>query len=142
MLPAPHAGRIKSGLSGRSHEWGTWAEALEPGEGTSVLARHEDQFYSGAAAAVSRKLGKGTVTYIGVETLSGDLEREVVRKIFDDAGVAIEDLPDLLFVDWRDGFWVASNFSSVKQAAPLPAGVTPLIGTRDLPPAGVAIWKE
>jgi beta-galactosidase len=142
VLPAPHTGHVKSSLSGRSHEWGTWAEAIQPGEGTDVLARHEDQFYSGAAAAVSRRLGEGTVTYVGVETVSGDLEREIVRKVFDDAGVAVEDLPDSLFLDWRDGFWVASNFSSTRQSAPLPPGVTPLVGARELEPAGVAIWRE
>jgi beta-galactosidase len=142
VLPAPHKGRVRSTASGTSHEWGSWAESLQPRQGTSVLARHEDHFYAGAAAAVSRALGKGSVTYVGVDTLSGDLEREIVRRVFTDAGVAIEDLPDQLFVDWRDGFWIASNFSSEKRAAPLPPGVAPLVGARELEPAGVAIWKE
>ena len=45
-------------------------------------------------------------------------------------------------MDWRDGFWIASNFASVNHRAPIPEGQTPLVGPRDLPPAGVAIWKE
>jgi len=142
VLPAPHLGKVKSAVSGKSYEWGVWAEVLKPRTGTSVLARHEDQFYAGEATVVTRKLGKGTVTYIGVETQTGDLEKEIVRKVFTDASVAVEDYPGQLFVDWRDGFWIASNFSSVKQAAPLPLGATPLVGTRELPPAGVAIWRE
>ncbi len=142
VLPAPHAGRVRSALSGRDYEWGVWAEVLKPGPETTVLARHADQFYAGEATAVRRKLGKGTVTYVGVETLSGDLEKEIVRRVFSEAGVPIEDYPDQLLVDWRDGFWIASNFSSTTQWAPLPAGTSPLVGSRELPPAGVAIWKE
>jgi len=142
VLPAPRDGRVESALSSRSHEWQVWAEVLKPEPGTTVLARHKDQFYAGEAAAVTRKLGKGTVTYVGVETVSGDLEKEIVRRVLTDAGVAIEDYPDLLLVDWRDGFWIASNFSSVVQKAPLPPTAKPLVGTAELPPAGVAIWSE
>jgi beta-galactosidase len=142
VLPAPHTGSVTSEASGRSFEWAVWAEALKPRPGTRVLARHRDQFYAGEAAAVTRTLGKGTVTYVGVETVSGDLETEIVRKVLGDAGAALEDYPDQLIVDWRDGFWVASNFSSQSQKAPVPAGVTPLVGPRELPPAGVAIWTE
>jgi len=89
---------------------------------------------------VTRALGRGTVTYVGVETETRDLEREVVRRVFTDAGVAVEDDPDLLFVDWRDGFWIASNFSSTDQKAPIPDGVSPIVGSRLLKPAEVAIW--
>jgi beta-galactosidase len=142
VLPAPNVGKVKSALSGRSHDWAVWAEALKPRAGTSVLARHADQFFAGEAAAVTRTFGKGSVTYVGVESVSGDLEKEILAKVFKDAGVTIERYPDQLLVDWRDGFWTASNFSSLAQPAPIPAGVTPLVGTRTLPPAGVAIWKE
>lgn len=142
VLPAPYVGKVKSLLSIRSHEWTSWAEGLDPAADTVILARHEDQFYAGAPAVVRRKLGNGTVTYVGVETVSGDLEKEVVRKVFSDAGVPIEDYPDQLMVDWRDGFWIASNFSSVKVAAPLPLAATPLVGTRELEPGGVTIWAE
>jgi len=142
VLPPPLQGRVLSPLSGRAYDWAVWAEVLKPAAGTTVLARHGDQFYAGEAAAVTRRLGRGSVTYVGVETVSGDLEKEIVRRVFTKAGVAIDDYPDQLFVDWRDGFWIASNFSSTVQAAPIPAGVTPLVGSRRLPPAGVAIWTE
>jgi beta-galactosidase len=142
VLPAPYVGHVKSASSGRSYDWSVWAEVLKPGPQTQVLARLSDQFYAGEAAAVRRRVDKGTVTYIGVETVSGDLEKEIVRRVLTEAGVAIEDYPDQLLVDWRDGFWVASNFSSTAQAAPLPPGVPPLVGARELPPGGVAIWKE
>ena len=140
VLPAPNRGTVKSALSDRTHPWSAWAEILKPGAGTRVLARYGDQFYAGEAAVVTRALGRGTVTYVGVETESHELEREVVRRVFTDAGATVEDYPDLLFVDWRDGFWIASNFSSTDQQAPIPAGVSPVVGSRLLKPAGVAIW--
>jgi beta-galactosidase len=43
-------------------------------------------------------------------------------------------------VNWHEGFFVAANFSSRKQAVPVPAGARVLIGSKDLDPAGVAIW--
>ncbi len=142
VLPAPYVGHVKSALSGQSYEWAVWAEVLKPGPEATVLARLVDQFYAGAAAAVRHKLGKGTVTYVGVETLSGDLEKEIVRRALTEGGVAIENYPDQLLVDWRDGFWIASNFSSTAQTAPLPPRGSSLVGTRELAPGGVAIWKE
>ena len=141
VLPAPYRGVVKSALSGKDHAWSTWAEVLKPSPGTTVLGRYGDQFYAGEAAVVTRTLGRGTVTYVGVETETRELEREVVRRVFTDAGVPVEDHPDLLFVDWRDGFWIASNFSSSEQKAPLPEGVVPVVGGRTLKPAEVAIWR-
>jgi beta-galactosidase len=142
VLPAPHSGKVRSELGGAVHEWHAWADVITPLAGTRVLARYADHFYSGSGAAVRRKLGAGTITYIGVETVSGDLEKEIVRRVFTEAGVAIEDYPDQVMVDWRDGFWVASNFSSTDHDTPAPRDATLLVGPRRLPPAGVAIWKE
>jgi beta-galactosidase len=141
VLPAPYRGSVRSAPPGRSHAWSSWAEALQPSAGTSVWARYDTELFTGKAAVVSRTLGRGTVTYVGVDTETHDLEREVVRRVMTDAGVAVEDRPDLLLVDWRDGFWIASNFSSADQPAPIPAGVTPIVGNRLLKPAEVAIWR-
>jgi beta-galactosidase len=141
-LPAPHAGRVRSENTGAIHEWHAWADMMQPSAGTRVLATYRDQFYAGKGAAVSRTLGSGTVTYIGVETASGDLEKDIVRRVFTGAGVQIEDHPDQLIVDWRDGFWIASNFSSADRDVPAPRDATLIVGTRRLPPAGVAIWRE
>jgi beta-galactosidase len=142
VLPEPHAGRVRSEIAGAVHEWHAWADVIAPSTGTRVLATYTDQFYAGRAAAIGRKLGSGTVTYVGVETASGELEKEIVRRVFSDAGVQIEDHPDQLLVDWRDGFWVASNFSSTDRDVPAPRDTSLIVGTRRLPPAGVAIWRE
>ena len=51
-----------------------------PDAGTDVWAVYADQFYKGAASVIHRRLGKGTVTYIGTDTDDGKLEKEVVRR--------------------------------------------------------------
>ena len=56
------------------------------------VAVYTDQFYKGAASVIHRKLGKGTVTYIGTDTDDGKLEKEVVRRVYTEAGVSTEDL--------------------------------------------------
>jgi beta-galactosidase len=140
VLPEPFKGRVAA--QGKSYEWGVWADLLAPRPGAETLATYADQFYAGAAAAVRRPLGKGSVTYVGVESLSGALEKDLLRMTFNRAGVAVRDLPAQFFVDWRDGFWVATNFSSVPVAAPVPSSARLLVGARNVPPAGVAVWTD
>ena len=139
-LPAPHSGKVKAG--GQSYDWVSWGEVLEPRAGTTVLAEYADQFYAGKPAAVTRKLGRGTVTYIGVDSESGGLEAQLVREVFQRAGVAVDDFADGFLVDWRDGFWIAANFTEKQQRAPIPASAKVFIGSRDVPIAGVTVWQE
>lgn len=139
VLPPPVTGKVR--VKDKSYDWGVWGEILEPTAGASALARYADQFYSGKTAAISRKLGKGTVTYIGVESLGGDLERDLLREVFQTAGVAVENFDSQFIVDWRDGFWVATNFTDNKQPLPLRPGAKLLIGEKVLGPAGVAVWQ-
>jgi len=91
---------------------------------------------------VTRKLGKGTVTYVGVDSTSGDLEAQLIRDVFTRASVPVENLADGFLVDWRDGFWVATNFTEKNQPAPIPPGAKILFGSRDVPTAGVTVWRE
>lgn len=139
-LPAPHSGTVKAGDV--IYQWNSWAEILEPAQDTTVLAQYADQFYAGEPAAVTRKLGKGTVTYIGVDSADGGLEAQLVRGVFERARVAVEDFADGFVVDWRDGFWVATNFTEKNQRAPIPPGAKILIGTAVVPIAGVTVWME
>jgi beta-galactosidase len=140
LLPLPYKGEVRVGA--RRFTWGSWGETLDPRSGTTVLARYADQFYAGKPAAVTRKLGKGTVTYIGVESLAGDLENLLLRQVFQSAGVAVASYDSQFIVDWNQGFWVAANFTGKRQVAPVPVGARVLVGTRELAPAGVAIWME
>src|SRR5581483_10971705 len=139
-LPEPNSGKVKAGK--QTFDWVSWGEVLEPGAGTTSLATYADQFYAGGVAAITRKLGKGSVTYIGVDSQSGGLEAQLMRDVFQRAGVAVENFADGFLVDWRDGFWVATNFTEKTQRAPVPKGARLLIGSAEVPIAGVAVWQE
>jgi beta-galactosidase len=122
--------------------WNNWAEILTPAAGTEAWATYSSQFFAGKAAVVSRKVGRGTVTYAGVDTEDGRLEREVVRRVFLGAGIGVASYPEGVFVDWRDGFWVAVNYSSAPYDLSLPAGAEILFGDKRLDPADVCVWVE
>jgi beta-galactosidase len=139
-LPAPNTGRVKAGAE--MHPWSTWAEVLAPREGVEPLAGYVDQYYAGEAAAITRKLGRGTVTYIGVDSATGSLEAQLVRQVYARAGVAGETFAESFLVDWRDGLWIATNQTDSLQRAPIPPAAKILFGTRDVPVAGVAVWRE
>ena len=140
-LPAPYVGKVtKDG--DQTYDWASWGEVLVPGEGTVALAHYADQYYAGGVAAVTHRLGRGVVTYIGVDSLDGNLEAALIRGVFMRAGVKVENFDDGFLVDWRDGFWVATNFTEKTQTAPIPDGASVLIGAREVPTAGVAAWQE
>ncbi|MBF4467730.1 beta-galactosidase [Flavobacterium sp. LC2016-12] len=139
MLVADVNGTIKAGNN--SYKWNTWADVLTPKAGTEVLATYDDQFYKDKAAVVTRKLGKGTITYIGVESNDGALEREVVRTVYSRAKVVIEDLPKGVFIEWRDGFYVGVNYTNEPVNLQVPAGSKILVGQNPLQPAQALIWK-
>jgi beta-galactosidase len=135
VLPVGRDGKVAA--SGKSYGWGSWGDILEPRAGTEVLATYADQFYKGSAAATVHKLGKGRVVYVGVDTLTGELESDLLWKIYGQPAR----LPMNLMVDWRDGFWVAANFTDTDQSVPAVQGAKILVGNRTIPPGGVAIWQ-
>jgi beta-galactosidase len=139
-LPEPYAGKVQAGK--QTYDWATWAEVLEPQSGTTALAHYTDQYYAGGVAAVTRSLGQGTVTYIGVDSQTGELEAQLIRGVFQRAAVPVENFANGFLVDWRDGFWVATNFTEKSQRAPIPKHAKILIGTADVPTAGVTVWQE
>jgi beta-galactosidase len=140
MLVPDVNGKIKTETS--TFEWNTWADILTPKQSTEVLATYADQFYSGKAAVVTRKLGKGSVTYIGVESKDGSLERQIVRTIYNRAGVQIEDFPKGVFVEWRDGFYVGVNYTNEPVKLVIPEGSLILVGGNPLQSGRVVVWKE
>ncbi len=139
VLPEGVGGRVRRGAA--THEWSTWADLLEPRPGTEVLATYADQFYAGTAAAVRRRVGKGSVTYVGVETEDGALERELVRDVYRRAGVAILDLPPGAYLDWRAGLWVGVNYGNQPVAFPVPPGAKVLLGRNPVPPARAVVYR-
>jgi beta-galactosidase len=129
-------------MDGAGYEWNRWADVLKPYPGTETSALYADQFYAGKAAVTTRKLGRGTATYIGVDTLDGKLERNVLRTIYTRAKADIENYPPGVYVEWRDGFFVAVNYSSSAFTVPIRPGSTLIIGSNPLLPAGVLVWRE
>ena len=143
-LPAPNVGNVNvAGMGATAFQWSSWGEVLAPDPGTATLANYNDQFYANSAAAVTRKLGKGTVTYIGVDSLNGDLEAALMRTVYQRGRGGAEVCGGILAVDWkRYGFWVATNFTDKGQTIPAAADAKILIGSRVIGPAGVAVWGE
>ena len=140
LLPDSVQGTIKFGTA--NYKWNNWADVLEANPGTEVWATYSNQFYAGKAAVVHRKLGKGTVTFVGPDTDNGLLEKNVLIRVYKEAGIATENYPDGVMIDWRDGFWVAVNYSGNVYNVSIPENRKILIGTKLLKPADVVVWKE
>ncbi|HEV7893256.1 MAG TPA: beta-galactosidase trimerization domain-containing protein, partial [Pyrinomonadaceae bacterium] len=128
-------------MNGDAHAWNVWADVLKPAAGTESLAQYSNQFYAGQTAVTYHRLGKGSVTYIGVQTKDGQLEKNVLREVYRRAGLSTEDYPAGVYVDWRDGFWVAVNYSSRPAEINVPAGAEILYGAPTLKPADVLVWR-
>ncbi len=139
VLPPGKNGTVSA--NSKSYLWGSWADILEPKPGTEVLATYTNQFYKGSAAAVFHKLGKGQVVYIGVDSEDGQFEADLLHLVYERTGAKPLNLPLNFFVDWREGFWVATNFTDRDQQIPATAEAKPVVGGHSVPPAGVTIWQ-
>ncbi len=139
-LPWNIYGQVEFG--GQKYEWNNWADVITPMKYTEVWATYADQFYKGASSVVHRKYGKGSVTYIGADTDNAQLEMDVMRRVYAEAGVSTENLPYGVVKEWRDGFFIALNYTSDVQQIDIPETAKILIGNARLDPAGVVIWKE
>jgi hypothetical protein len=51
-------------------------------------------------------------------------------------------LPEGVFVYWRDGFYVAVNYSSYNYAINIPGTARILVGEKTRKPSGVCVWSE
>src|SRR5690606_28479068 len=104
LLIPQSPGKIK--FNNQDFEWISWGDLLKPEKGTNVWATYNSEFYKGTPAIVHRKLGKGTVTYIGVDSKTGDLEKQVLTKLYNQQNIAIEGYPEGVMVEYRDGFGI------------------------------------
>lgn len=139
-LLMPHSpGKIR--FNNQDYLWTSWGDLLKPNQGTETWATFEGDFYAGTPAVVSHKLGKGTVTYLGVDSKSGDLEKQVLTKLYKQQGIPVENYPEGVLVEYRDGFGVAVNYSDKVYEMNLPADAKILIGTKAIKTADVLVWK-
>ena len=129
-------------FDGQKYPWTSWGEILLPDRNTETWATYLGDFYEGSAAVTFCKLGKGTVTYIGVDSQDGRMEKAILKKLYARLNIPLLDLPDGLHIEYRDGFGIAVNYADKTHTLPLPANVQYLIGNKDIPTAGVSVWKE
>jgi beta-galactosidase len=125
----------------KKYGWTSWGEILNPRQGTDTWATFQGDYYAGKPAVTSTGIGSGTVTYVGVDSKTGALEKEVLSKLFHDLRIPIAAYPEGVMVDYRDGFGIAVNYSDKPFEMKLPDYVKLLIGTKILNTAGVLVWK-
>ena len=121
--------------------WTSWGDLLKPNKETEIWGTYEGDFYAGTPAIISRNLGKGTVTYIGVDSKNGELEKQVLRKLYQKQNAAIENYPEGIMVEYRDGFGIAVNYSDKIYNINLPKNAKIIIGTTAIKTADVLVWK-
>lgn len=140
QLPASAPGKVI--FRGRLFDWSVWSDVLQPNPGTEILATHNDQFFVGEPTVTRKKYGKGSVTFIGTWSKDGQLEREVMRKVYEEGGATILDLPNYVFSEYRDGLRIATNYSSFDYQLDVPHNTKFLIGEMLLKPGQVSVWKD
>lgn len=128
-------------MDGRDYNWNTWGEILMPQSDNEVWATYTQEFYEGKPAVTFRKLGKGTVTYVGVDTTDGTLERKVLDKLYARLGISVMNLPYGVTMEYRNGFGIVLNYADRPYHFELPQGSKVLIGSQDIPTAGVLVFS-
>jgi len=128
-------------MNGKPYLWNNWGEILNPYDNTQVLATYQNQFYKGKPGVITRKAGKGRVTFVGIDSEDGVFEADLLNYIYQSEGLTSWNLPKGISVYWRDGFYIAVNYTSSDYALPLPKSAEIISGNTILPPAGVTVWK-
>jgi beta-galactosidase len=140
LMPADKWGSVA--LAKKSYQWNNWADIAEADAGTEVLSRYTDQYYAGKAAVLYHKLGKGSATFIGPDTDDGELEQDVMKMVYERAGLKPVVLPKGVMREYRNGFGIAINYNSKAQLFTLPANAKVILGEKIIKPAGVLVWTE
>jgi beta-galactosidase len=139
VLPDDAWGHVE--MDGKRSRWGAWADLLKPSARTEVLATYADQFYKGTAAVTQAARGKGTVTYYGVFA-EADFTARVVEKLAVQLKVPITNLPERVQILRRGKHRICLNYQDATFDVPAPQGAKFVVGSRQLGPAGVAVWEE
>lgn len=139
LLLPQDPGQVK--MDGKVYTWNTWGEILQPGASNEVWATYTNEFYEGKPAVTFRKLGKGSVTYIGVDSSDGVLERQVLDKLYSRLQIEVMNLPYGVTMEYRNGLGIVLNYSDQPYQFALPQGAKVLIGTPNIATAGVLVFK-
>lgn len=127
-------------MDGKEYTWNTWGEVLIPGKDSKVWASYVDEFYEGKPAITTRKLGKGTVTYVGVDSNDGLLEKNILQKLYGELQIPIMDLPYGVTIEYRNGMGIVLNYGDKPYDFILPKNAEILIGSTKIPTAGVLVF--
>lgn len=128
-------------MNGKQYEWNTWGEILIPASDSQVWATYANEFYEGGPAVTFRKLGKGTVTYVGVDSHNGALEKDILKKLYAQLQIPVMDLPYGITVEYRNGLGIVLNYSDRSHTFDIPEGSKVLVGTEEIPTAGVLVFS-
>ena len=128
-------------MDGKTYTWNTWGEILKPGKDSQIWATYTDEFYEGKPAVTTRKLGKGTVTYIGVDSTDGVLEKDLLKKLYAQLNIPVMDLPYGVTVEYRNGLGIVLNYADRSYHFNLPKGAEVLIGEQEIPTAGILVFS-
>ena len=139
LLLPQDPGQVK--MDGKVYTWNTWGEILQPGASNEVWATYTNEFYEGKPAVTFRKLGKGSVTYIGVDSSDGALERQVLDKLYSRLQIEVMNLPYGVTMEYRNGLGIVLNYSDQPYQFARPQGAKVLIGTPNSATAGVLVFK-
>ena len=139
LLLPQEPGQVK--MDEKVYTWNTWGEILQPDASNEVWATYTNEFYEGKPAVTFRKLGKGSVTYIGVDSSDGALERQVLDKLYSRLQIEVMNLPYGVTMEYRNGLGIVLNYSDQPYQFALPQGAKVLIGTPNIATAGVLVFK-
>lgn len=129
-------------FDGNNYPWTSWGEVLVPDKNTETWGTYLGDFYEGSTAISHHRLGKGTVTYVGVDSQDGKMEKAVLKKLYSKLNIPLLNLPEGLHIEYRDGFGIAVNYADKTYSLPLPMDTKYVIGSKDIPTAGVSVWKQ
>lgn len=128
-------------MDGKEYEWNTWGEILKPAKDAEVWCTYTHEFYEGKPAVTFRKIGKGTVTYIGVDSRNGELEKDILKKLYAQLEIPVLDLPYGIILEYRNGMGIVLNYADHPYTFSLLEGGKVLIGTIEIPTAGVLVFS-
>lgn len=127
-------------MDGKEYQWNTWGEIIKPAEDAEVWCTYTREFYEGKPAVTFRKVGKGTITYIGVDSHDGRLEKDILKKLYARLDIPVMDLPYGVTLEYRNGMGIVLNYADVPYTFNLPEGSKVLIGSTEIPTAGVLVF--
>lgn len=128
-------------MDGNKYSWNSWGDILQPSSETESWASYQGDFYAGKAAVTFRQFNEGSVSYVGADSQKGDLELAVLKKVYNRLDIPVENYPPGIIVEYRDGFGIAMNYSDSAYTIDLSKDTEILIGEKEIPTAGVLVWK-